>query len=415
MSQAIEATDLDLTSPVFKANPYPTFAHLRLHAPVALLSSEQGHHTWLITRYQEAELVLRDERFVKNQHNAVPSQQPQSERPPSANDLVTMGLGKFDPPDHTRLRSLVNLSFTPRLIEQWRERIQQATDELIDVRLEHGCMDLVNDLAFPLPLAVIAEMLGVPGAERPALGNWIRLIVEALGNPAAMQRVNEELQACYRYLLQLIERKRREPADDLVSSLLQVEAAGDRLSERELVAMTYLLIMAGYETTGTMISNGMLALLTHPEQMALLRNNPSLVKTAIEEFLRYRSPLMLATMRWARTDVVLGDKLIRRGDQVVVSLAAANHDETIYSQSEQLDITRTDNHHLAFSKGIHYCLGAPLARLEGQIAINTLLRRLPHLRLQVDPGDLVWRPGSMVLGLVQLPVVFQVPASTEER
>lgn len=405
MSQAMDAQDLDLTSPVFKANPYPTFAHLRLAAPVSLLSSEQGQRTWLITRYQEAELVLRDERFVKNRRNAVPSPE-QDERPPSEIDLVTMGLGKFDPPDHTRLRSLVNLSFTPRLVEQWRERIQQITDELIDAVEEKGSMDLVQEFAFPLPLAVISEMLGVPGDDRPKMYRWIRLIVEALGNPAAMQRVNEELRACYHYLLALIARKRQAPADDLISSLIQAETEGDRLSERELVAMVYLLTMAGYETTGTMISNGVLALLTHPEQMALLRRDPSLIKTAVEEFLRWRSPLMLATMRWARAEVELAGKLIQRGDQVVVSLAAANHDEEVFSQPDQLDITRAENHHLAFSKGIHYCLGAPLARLEGQIAINTLLRRLPHLRLQLDPCDLAWRPGSMVLGLVHLPVMF---------
>jgi cytochrome P450 len=411
MSQVVEARDLDLTSPVFKANPFPTFAHLRLTVPVARVSSEEGQHFWLITRYQEAELVLRDERFVKNRRNAV-SVQEESERPPSAFDLVTMGLGKFDPPDHTRLRSLVSLSFTPRLVEQRRERIQQITDELIDAREAQGCMDLVEDVAFPLPLTVIAEMLGIPEEDRSTMDHRIRLIVEALGNPAALQRVNEELQACYQYLLSFIERKRREPADDLTSSLLQVEAAGDRLSERELVAMVYLLIMAGYETTGTMISNGILALLTHPEQMTLLRNNPALSKTAIEEFLRYRSPLMLATMRWARTDMLLGEQLIRQGDQVVVSLAAANRDAEMFSQAEQLDITRPEHHHLAFSRGIHYCLGAPLARLEGQIAINTLLRRLPDLRLQVDPGELIWRPGSMVLGLAHLPVIFQASAST---
>jgi len=413
MSHVTDARDLDLTSPVFKANPFPTFARLRLSAPVARIRSEEGHHFWLITRYQEAELVLRDERFVKNRRNALLGEE-ESERPASASDLITMGLGKFDPPDHTRLRSLVSLSFTPRLVEQWRGRIGQITDELIDVHLAQGCMDVVEDLAFPLPLTVIGEMLGIPGEDRPIIDHRIRLIVEALGNPAALQKVKEELQACYHYLLHLIEHKRREPADDLISSLLQVEAAGDRLCERELVAMVYLLIMAGYETTGTMISNGLLALLMHPEQLMLLRNTPALCKTAIEEFLRYRSPLMLATMRWARQEVQIGGQVIRQGDQVVVSLAAANRDGGTFPQAEQLDITRTENHHLAFSRGIHYCLGAPLARLEGQIAINTLLRRLPDLRLQVDPGELIWRPGSMVLGLAHLPVAFRASASPEE-
>jgi cytochrome P450 len=255
-------------------------------------------------------------------------------------------------------------------------------------------------------LTLILDILGVDTEAMPSMHKWIRMIVEALGDPVAMQQVNAELEACHSYLLSLIERKRQTPANDLISSLIQAEAEGDRLSESELVAMIFLLIMAGYQTTGTMISNGMLALLMYPKQMALLQSNPALVKTAVEEFLRYRSPLMLATMRWARADVELGGKLIHRGDQVVISVAAANHDEKIFTDADGLDITRAENHHLAFGKGIHYCLGAPLARLEGQIAINTLLRRLPNLRLQVDPTRLMWRPGSMVLGLMQLPVTF---------
>jgi cytochrome P450 len=357
MSQAMEAKDLDLTSPVFKANPFPTFARLRLEDPVHLLSSDHERKTWLLTRYQEAEMVLRDERFVKQYRDktrdAIPADK-QCEPPPSAIDLVTLGMGKFDPPHHTRLRSLVSLSFTPRLVEQWRERTQEITNGLIDKVVEKGYMDLVGEFAFPLPLTVIAEMLGVPGEDVPTLHHWIRLIVEALGNPVALQRVNAELQACHHYLLTLIERKRQAPTSDLISSLLQAETEGDRLSERELVAMIFLLTMAGYETTGTMISNGILALLTHPEQMALLKHDPTLIKTAVEEILRYRSPLMLATMRWASEEVELCGKKIYPGDQVVVSLAAANYDEKIFSQPDRLDITRQENHHLAFSKGIHY-------------------------------------------------------------
>jgi cytochrome P450 len=409
MSQAMEAKDLDLTSPVFKANPYPTFAHLRLTDPVHLLSSDQKRKTWLLTRYQEAEMVLRDERFVKRFSDTTSSATPankQDESSSSALDLVTLGMGKFDPPNHTRLRSLVSLSFTPRLVEQWRDRIQGMTDRLIDTVVEKGHMDLVEEIAFPLPLTVIAEMLGVPREDMPALHRWIRLIVEALGNPVALQQVHEELQACHRYLLNLIASKRQQPTSDLISSLIRAETEGDRLSERELVAMIFLLTMAGYETTGTLISNGILALLTHPEQMVLLRRDPTLIKTAVEEFLRYRSPLMLATMRWAREEIELCGKKIYPGDQVVVSLAAANYDEKVFVSPDSLDITRQENHHLAFSKGIHYCLGASLARLEGQIAINTLLRRLPRLRLQCDPSDLTWRPGSMVLGLAHLPVAF---------
>lgn len=403
MSQITDAKDLDLASPVFKANPYPVFAHLRLEAPVSLLSSEQEQRTWLITRYQEAELVLRDERFVKNRSNAT-SSPGQNERPPSAADLMCMGMVDFDPPDHTRLRSLVGPFFTPRAIEQWRERIQQITDELIDVVEEKGSMDLIESLAFPLPLTVISEMLGIPGEDRPALHRWTRMLADAFDHPGTLANADEPLQAFYRYLPTLIERKRRRPTSDLISSLVQVK--GHQLSERELIAMIFLLITAGHDTTDNLIGNGMCALLTHPEQMARLKRDPTLIKTAVEEFLRYYSPFMLATRRWAREEVELCGKLIRRGDQVAISLSAANRDEEIFPYSNRLDITRVENHHLAFGKGIHYCIGAPLARLEGQIALSTLLRRLPRLRLQGDSSELVWRPGSFIIGLSRLPVVF---------
>jgi cytochrome P450 len=403
-----QLTETELISPAFKANPYPVFARLRDEEPVYLLGSSNGQNDWLITRYKEAELVLRDERrFVKDRQKVLPPEE-RTDLPsePSANDLITLGMGKFDPPDHTRLRSLVSLSFTPRLIEQWRGYVQQITDELIDAVEGKGSMDLIEEFAFPLPMRIILNRLGVPAEDSQQLHEWIKVIVEALGNPAALQRVKEALQAYYTYLLALIESKRRTPADDLVSKLIQAEAQGDRLSQRELVAMVFLLIVAGHDTTANLIGNGMLALLTHPEQMTLLKRNPTLIKSAVEEFLRYRSPFMLATLRWAREDVELGGKLIRRGDMVDVSLAAANRDEEVFADPDKLDITREVNPHLAFSKGIHYCLGAPLARLEGQIAISTLLRRLPHLQLSVDPATLLWRPGAMILGLVHLPVTF---------
>jgi cytochrome P450 len=408
-----QTTEIDLTSSGFKADPYPTFAQLRAKDPVHLLTSlnvhqiasSEGLSAWLITRYQEAEAVLRDERFIKDRQNLLPSQE-RAHAPASPADLLSMGLVDFDPPDHTRLRSLVGLSFTPRLVEQWRQRVQQITDELIDAVEGKGSMDLIEEFAFPLPMRVISEILGVPAEEEPKLRARTRVIADALGNPAAFQQAEAQLQAFYTYLLALIESKRRTPADDLVSKLIQAEAQGDRLSQRELVAMVFLLIVAGHDTTANLIGNGMLALLTHPEQMTLLKRNPTLIKSAVEEFLRYHSPFMLATRRWAREDIELGGKLIRRGDQVLISLSSANRDEKAFANPDTLDITREVNPHLAFGKGIHYCLGAPLARLEGQIGISTLLRRLPHLELLVDPGTLLWRPGSLVRGLSHLPVMF---------
>lgn len=398
-----EMQTLNLASPAFKANPYPIFARLCSDDPVHLLSSDQSHGTWLITRYQEAELVLLDKRFVKSQSYASLSQE-QSERPPSTADLLTMSMVDFDPPVHTRLRSLAAPFFLPRAIEQWRERIQQIVDELIDAVEPQGNMDLIDDLALPLPLTVISEMLGLPVEDRPSLHRWTRQLAEAFDHPGTLQQADEPLQAFYQYLLALIERKRQRPTADLISALVQAEP--DNISARELVAMIFLLITAGHDTTDNLIGNGMYALLTNPEQLSLLQREPAIIKTAIEEFLRYYSPFMLATRRWASAEVKLGGKLIRPGDQVAISLSAANRDEATFADPHLFQITRQENYHLAFGKGIHYCVGAPLARLEGQVAISTLLRRLPRLCLQIDPGELVWRPGSFIIGLTRLPVVF---------
>jgi cytochrome P450 len=399
---------VDLTLPSFKANPYPTFELLRTHDPVHLYASTDKYNTWLITRYSDAESILRDERFVKEQRNTIPPEKrgPVPETPPSPGDLMSLMMTDFDPPTHTRLRSLANLSFTPRMIEQWRERIQQITNGLLDAVDPKGGMDLVEDFAFPLPMLVIAEILGVPSEDSRQLHTWTKTIADALGDPTAFQAVAIQLQAFYVYLKNLIAQKRQTPTDDLVSQLILAESEGDRLSERELITMVFLLIVAGHDTTASMIGNGMLALLTHPEQLGLLQQNPSLIKSAVEEFLRYRSPFMQATFRWASEDVVIAGNHIRQGDGIIISLAAANHDAAAFPHADDLDITRRDNAHLAFGKGIHYCLGAPLARLEGQIAINTLLQRFPHIHLSVDPTTLSWRPGSLALGLNHLPVTF---------
>lgn len=403
MSQTTGAQDLDLAAPIFKANPYPAFARLRLTDPVSLLTTQQGRQTWLITRYQEAELVLRDERFVKDPANAVPGWQ-QSVRPPSAADLMSMGMVDFDPPDHTRLRSLVGHFFTPRAIEQWQTRVQQITDELIDAVVDKGQMDVIEEVAFPLPLNVISEMLGIPVADRPDLHRWTRQLADAFDHPGTIKQADIPLHAFYAYLPTLIEQKRRRPTDDLISWLVQ--AKDQQISAREMLAMIFLLITAGHDTTDNLIGNGLYALFTHPEQLALLKREPGRMKGAVEEFLRYYSPFMLATRRWARQEVQIGGQVIRQGDQIAVALAAVNRDEEVFSEPQRFDVTRRENHHLAFGKGIHYCIGAPLARLEGLVALNTILRRLPDVRLQCAPEELVWRPGSLIIGLSRLPVVF---------
>jgi cytochrome P450 len=405
---------INLNSPDFKADPYPVFARVRSEDPVYLTEFPGNRSGWMITRYEEAEKVLRDPRFAKDPRHVFtpeqlqkqfPTQNAQKQEHEQAFAFNRNMLGS-DPPDHTRLRSLVSLSFTPRLIEQWHERIQAITNELLDAVQDKGEMDLVNSLAFPLPLIVITEMLGIPPEDGMKFRAWSNSVIEASGNPETFRKRQGDLIEFREYLRFLINEKRKQLSDDLISLLIRNEEAGDKLSEGELIAMVFLLLVAGHETTVNLISNGALALMTHPEQMQALREHPEMLKPAIEEFLRFHGPLMTATQRWAVEDVELAGKLIRKSDYVVVILASANHDPAAFHNPDDLDITRSSNPHLAFGKGIHYCLGAPLARLEGQVAIGTLLQRMPDLQLAVDPKDLVWRPGALIMGLRALPVTF---------
>jgi cytochrome P450 len=314
----------------------------------------------------------------------------------------------FDPPDHTRLRALVNISFTPRLVEQWRERVQAIANELIDTIEQQGEreFDLIDEFAFPLPIIVITEMLGVPTEDRASFREWSNALLDGAGDPESFQKVREKMGEFTLYVRNLIATKRQQPGDDLIGRLLVAEADGDKLNETELLAMIFLLLVAGHETTVNLIGNSTLALLQNPTQKQLLVEKPSLMKNAVEEFLRFHSPVAVGTGRWVGEDLEFGGKQMRRGDSVVVSLAAANHDPAEFAQPDDLDITRQENRHLAFGMGIHYCLGAPLARMEGQIAIGTLLRRLPNLRLAVPAEELVWRPSMLLLGVSKLPVTF---------
>jgi cytochrome P450 len=411
-----QTTEIALFLPEFKKNPYPLFEMLRTNQPVAQVNLAGNRPAWLISRYQEAELVLKDQRFVKDAANAFTLEELASFFPlrAASNDdedrprpfLFHRQMLNTDPPDHTRLRSLVNMAFTPRMVEQWRGRIQTITDELLDAVQEKGEMELIGDFAFPLPITVITEMLGIPVADRMQFRAWSNGVIESSGNPEAFVHMREHLHAFGEYLVKLINEKRAQTGDDLLSKLIRAESEGDKLSEEELVSMVFLLLVAGHETTVNLIGNGILALLQHPDQMELLKKDPSLITSAVEEFLRYQGPLLTATQRWAREDVELAGQHIKRGDYVVVLLASANRDGEEFAQADKLDITRKDNHHLAFGKGIHFCLGAPLARLEGQIAIGTLLRRMPDLRLAIDLDQLQWRPGALIMGLSKLPVAF---------
>jgi len=402
----------DLLAQETKRDPIAFSARLREQGPLARLSSSPfgAGDGWIITNYEDAIAVLKDPRFIKDIHKLSPS----SDEQVSDNKRATVR-GRFltfrrdmltvDPPDHTRLRGLVSKAFTPRMIEQLRPRVQQITDELLDTVQDRGKMDLIADFAFPLPITVISEMLGIPVEDRPPFRVWSQTLVTSTAG-SEPEKALAAMETFVQYIKTLLAEKRAHPGNDLVSGLVHAEDGDDRLHEVEIISTIFLLIVAGHETTVNLIGNSVLALLQHPDQVNLLRANPSLLLSAIEELLRYTAPVSLSSLRWANEDVPMHGEVIRKGEVVFVSLIGADTDTRQFSDPEVLDITRQENQHLAFGKGIHYCLGAPLARLEGQIAIGTLLQRLPNLRLVNKPEQLAWTRSLILRGFTSLPVTF---------
>jgi cytochrome P450 len=398
---------VNFASPQFKANPFPFYERLRAEAPICRVTLPTRETAWLVTRYDDVAALLKDERFVKDTANGLTPQQ--LRRLPwfrKAFKTLKRNMLEADPPDHTRLRALVHMAFTPRLVEQMRDRVQALTDQLFDKVRQRGRMDLIRDYALPLPTTIIAEMMGVPVADRHQFHRWSKAIISAAESTWALLKAVPNVWAFMRYIRKVVKNRRANPQDDLVSALTRAEEAGDRLSEDELVAMVFLLLVAGHETTVNLIGNGTLALLQRPNQMDRLRDDPALIRPAVEEMLRYGSPVEMATERYPREDVTMGTVMIPRGEFVFAVLASANRDERQFADPNKLDITREPNRHLSFGLGAHFCLGASLARLEGQIAINTLLRRAADLRLAVASDALRWRPGLVLRGLEALPVEF---------
>jgi cytochrome P450 PksS len=397
---------VNIASPGFKANPFPFYARLRAEAPAHRMTLPTGETAWLITRYDDVAMVLKDERLVKDTNNALTPGQAVNQRWfRKVFKSLKRNMLNQDPPNHTRLRGLVK-AFSPRLIEQVRGRIEVLTNDLLDAVQGRGRMDVIRDYALPLPATIIAEMLGVPAEDRHVFHRGSDAIIAAASSPWAMLRAVPSAWSLIRYIRGIIRRRRADPRDDLVSALVQAEEAGDTLSEDELLAMVFLLLVAGHETTVNLIGNGTLALLEHPDQLDKLRNDPALIKPAVEELLRYTSPVEMATERYAREDVAISGVTIPRGEMVFAVIVSANRDDRQFADANTLDITREPNKHLAFGLGPHFCLGAPLARLEGQIAINTLLRRAPDLRLAGAPDVPRWRRGLLLRGLESLPVAF---------
>ena len=351
--------------------PYDKYDELRRREPVHRMRLLDA---WLLTRYEDVNAVLRDHRRFSN-----------AER--SFNDAGRVTLLDLDPPDHTRLRSLVSKAFTPRSVAALEPRAHRVTDELLDSVENRDRFDLIGALAFPLPVTVIAEMIGVPPEDREQFEVWsndIAFSVEPVISDEQVREVNRATEELYEYFDSIIALRRRDPRDDLITALLAAEDEGDRLTHEELLATLLLLLVAGNETTRNLIGNGMLALLRNPDQLQLLRDNPDLVNTAIDEFLRYDSPVQIDG-RLVREDVEIGGKRIRAGQRVISAIGAANRDPDVFTNPRSLDITRRETSHVSFGRGIHYCLGAPLAVLEGRIAFTALLERFSSIKLLSEP------------------------------
>ncbi len=407
----MEETKYDLYSDAFRATTHETYAAMREHDPILRQPGLDGETPiWFLTRYEDVvAMLLDDERFVLDPALALTPEELEAQPspiPPELNELINRHVLTTDGDDHRRLRRLVAKAFTPKMVEQLRPRIQVIADVLIDDIEEKGEADLVDSYAFPLPIIVIAELLGIPAVDRDRFRVWSNTFVSPSLGEDALDVFLEHTQQFLTYLTQLFERRRADPADDLVSALLQAEEQGDSLKENELFSMMILLIIAGHETTVSLIANAVLALLTHPEELERLRRDPALVPAAVEELLRYESPVERTITRWAATDVELGGRSIERGELVIAVLGSANRDASRFPNADKLDLDREDVRHVGFGRGKHFCLGAPLARIEAEIALTTLLRRLPGLRLATEPGELAYRPIPLFRSLVALPVAW---------
>jgi cytochrome P450 len=384
----------------FYSNPYPVYDKLRATAPVLRVDNALGPlPAWLITGHAEARAafahpaILKDTRRFQHifDNAGIPS---------NINAAVNTTMIATDPPDHTRLRKLAAKAFTPATTEQLRPRIEQITSDLLDEMAPRGSADLIASFAAPLPVTVISELLGVAEPDRDNLRQWSNTSF-AEDDTTTRDQATHNLA---RYMTSLIAAKRAEPADDLLSRLIAVRDTTDKLSDPELLSLAILLLIAGHETTTTLIANATCALLLNPAQHQALRDDPSLIPAAIDEFLRYDSPAAIATIRFTAEPVTIADVTIPADQIILISPAAANRDPARYPHPAELDISRDTTGHLGLGHGIHYCLGAQLARTETEIALRALLDRFPALRLDTDPASLQWRHTRLIRGLQTLPV-----------
>ena len=392
--------DIDLWSDALRADPHAAYRVLRTEAPVYEgIGPETGRSFWFLTRYDDVASVLRDPRFGRDV-DKLPDHLREQHRFEGEElmSMVDRHMLNADPPDHTRLRRLVSRAFTARRISDLEPRIREMSADLAD-RMEHDA-DLIHDYALPIPVTVIADLLGV------AIGDLdeFRAMIDGFVRPESPEAAMAAGMQMIQYVNAAIDARSADPGDDLLSALIHLEEEGDRLDRAELMSMVNLLVIAGHETTVNLIGNGMLELLRHPDQLELLRSRPDLIDSAVEEMIRFHGPVETPFPRFAYEDVTMHGVTIPRGDLVIPVLAAANRDPAAFDDPDAFRITREDNKHVGFGLGIHYCLGAPLARLEGRIAIATLLERFASIELAVDEADLRWNPGFFLRGLRALPV-----------
>ena len=394
--------------PGFRIDPYSTYRRLREEDPVhqSLIGA------YILSRFDDCLALLRDPRSSSDARNSLFFEEAVRQGTIPEGDPILSGGRPFlflDPPDHTRLRGLVSKAFTPRVVEGLRPRIQEVVDDLLTAAAAKGEIEVIEDLAYPLPVRIISEMLGVPAEDHERFKGWSQELARSLdpdftSDAEVLKRRLQVVQDFRAYFLDLFEQRRRSPRDDLLTALVEAEEAGDKLSEDELVTTCILLLVAGHETTVNLIGNGALALLRHPDQLARFRDDPSVTRSGVEELLRYDPPVQM-TIRTMLEDYEVGGVTVGKGQQVVALIGSANRDPRQFADPESLDVGRSDNRHIAFGFGIHFCLGAPLARAEGQLALKTLVTRFEGLELATDSPP--YKQNLVLRGLESLPVRFR--------
>jgi cytochrome P450 len=386
-----------------RLDPDPLYAQLRREEPVCPVQMPYGRPAWLVTNYELSKLVLGDSRFSREA--TLTGDNPRED--PVDIGQVAESILSMDPPKHTRIRQLVGKAFTPRRVEALRPRARQIADGLVDEMIAAGPpADLVQSFSFPFPATVICELLGISEAERHQFRSWTSAMVSST---ASQEQQLDTFMNLFTYFDALFAKRRQRPGDDLLSGLIQARDNDDRLTESELLFLAQTLLVGGFETSASQITNIVYTLLTHPDQLELLRERPELTPLAVEELQRYIVLGNAVNPRNATEDVQVGDVLVRAGEPVLAALAAANRGESVFDRPDELDITRQPNPHLGFGHGPHFCPGAHLARMELQVSLDSILSRLPELRLAVSEQDLAWRAGTVIWGLTSFPVSWEFP------